>query len=301
MNDLGEIDAIKKFEDALLTLSALEKDKNIDPSVKTRVQAMCQYLRLRIKNYGAYDASQIIAESIGAKPWRARLIRTWSNQFLKNGALPISRRGKHQKIKSLMYDEDIHGLLMEYLWSKKCDVNEIIETTIHVWLRKLGWNYQKLHKDTYLDGHERPDVILAREKFIEKISSLEKLMPTLSEDDITILNEPTLVPGETKHIMVVHDESIFYANDGKKTYWGPNNHIPLRKKGMGLSLHVSDFLTEVEGRLKFEEETACVIMKPGVNHAIKFLDPENMGTLCCPSCPVKTNDFYITDVGDHNI
>jgi hypothetical protein len=41
--------------------------------------------------------------------------------------------------------------------------------------------------------------------------------------------------------------------------------LPLRKKGTGLSLHVSDFLTEVDGRLKFEEEEACVIMKPGVN------------------------------------
>jgi hypothetical protein len=287
LDDLGEVEVIKKFEDALLTLSVLEKDKNIDLGVKTRIQAMCQYFRLRIKNYGAYDASQIIAESIGAKPWRARLIRTWSNQFLKDGALPISRRGKHQKIKSLMHDEDIHGLLVEYLWSKKCDVNvkdfkkhieeelfpsigieeekKISETTIRVWLRKLGWNHQKLRKGTYMDGHERPDVILAREKFLEKISSFEKFMPTPSEDDITILNEPTLVPGETKHIMVVHDESIFYANDGKTTYWGPNSHAPLRKKGMGLSLHVSDFLTEVEGRLKFEEETACVIMKPGVN------------------------------------
>jgi hypothetical protein len=34
---------------------------------------------------------------------------------------------------------------------------------------------------------------------------------------------------------------------------------------MGLSLHVSDFLTEVGGRLKFEDEVACVMMKPGVN------------------------------------
>ena len=123
LGDLGEVGAIKKFEDALLTLSALEKDKNIDLGVKSRIQAMCQFFRLRTKNYGAYDASQIIAEGIGAKPWRARLIRTWSNQFLKDGALPISRRGKHQKVKSLMHDEDLHGLLMEYLWSKKCDVN----------------------------------------------------------------------------------------------------------------------------------------------------------------------------------
>ncbi len=30
-------------------------------------------------------------------------------------------------------------------------------------------------------------------------------------------------------------------------------------------MHVSDFLTEVDGRLKFEQDEACVTMKPGVN------------------------------------
>ena len=30
-------------------------------------------------------------------------------------------------------------------------------------------------------------------------------------------------------------------------------------------MHVSNFLTEVDGRLKTEENEACVIMKPGTN------------------------------------
>ncbi len=30
-------------------------------------------------------------------------------------------------------------------------------------------------------------------------------------------------------------------------------------------MHVSDFLTEVDGHLKFEEEEACVMMKLGIN------------------------------------
>ena len=42
-------------------------------------------------------------------------------------------------------------------------------------------------------------------------------------------------------------------------------HQLLRKKGTGLSLHVSDFLTEVDGRLKFEQDEACITMKPGIN------------------------------------
>jgi len=31
-------------------------------------------------------------------------------------------RGKHQKIKSLLGDEDIHQLITEYLWRVSCDV-----------------------------------------------------------------------------------------------------------------------------------------------------------------------------------
>ena len=88
-------------------------------------------------------------------------------------------------------------------------------------------------------------------------------MPKPSNDDIMILEEPILDVNEKRHILVTHDESVFYANDGKKPFWGSAGHQPLRKKGTGLSVHVGDFLTEV-GRLKFEEE-ACVIKKPGVN------------------------------------
>lgn len=40
----------------------------------------------------------------------------------------------------------------------------------------------------------------------------------------------------------------------------------LWKKGAGLSLHVSDFLTEVDRCLKTEEKEACVIMKLRINH-----------------------------------
>jgi hypothetical protein len=38
-----------------------------------------------------------------------------------------------------------------------------------------------------------------------------------------------------------------------------------RKKRVGLNLHVSNFLTKVNGRLKTEENEAYVIIKPGTN------------------------------------
>jgi hypothetical protein len=125
--------------------------------------------------------------------------------------------------------------------------------------------HQRQHKDIYYDGHERDDVVKYRKIFLTQMEEFERLMPRPDENDIMVIIEPSLNPGDKRYILVTHDESIFYSNDGKKTFWGPKGHMPLRKKGAGLSIHVSDFLTEIDGRLRFENEEACVIMKPGVN------------------------------------
>ncbi|CAH1771368.1 5167_t:CDS:2, partial [Entrophospora sp. SA101] len=50
------------------------------------------------------------------------------------------------------------------------------------------------------------------------------------ENDIMMIIEPSLNPGERRHILVTHDESIFYSNDGKIFFWGPKGYMPLRKK-----------------------------------------------------------------------
>jgi hypothetical protein len=57
---------------------------------------------------------------------------------------------------------------------------------------------------------------------------------------------------------VIYDKSTFYANN-RKNFLGPIGHQLLWKKGVGLSLHVSDFLT-IDGYLKTEETIleACV-------------------------------------------
>ncbi|RIA94839.1 hypothetical protein C1645_758920 [Glomus cerebriforme] len=90
-------------------------------------------------------------------------------------------------------------------------------------------------------------------------------MPKPSDDDIMVLIESNLNENDKRHILVTHDESVFYANDGKKTFWRPIGYQSLHKKGAGLSLHISDFLTEVDDQLKFEQEEACITMKPVVN------------------------------------
>ena len=36
-----------------------------------------------------------------------------------------------------------------------------------------------------------------------------------------------LKDGEKEHILVTHDECIFYANNGKRGIWAPNGELPL--------------------------------------------------------------------------
>jgi hypothetical protein len=76
-------------------------------------------------------------------------------------------------------------------------------------------------------------------------------------------------------MLVVHDECIFYSNDGKHGIWVKNGEMPLRKKGNGRSIMVSEFLTEVNGRLCLQQseiekyphvpEEARCYLKPGMN------------------------------------
>lgn len=275
------------YEEALINLNLIVKDKKLPNDIKKRASIISQYLNLRLAGKKTIEASLLLSNSLGGGEYRACLIRNWSKKFLKTSLISVSSQGKHPKIKSLLWHEDINKKLKEYLLEQKSDVSvkkfkEYIESevfpeigieekktisvkTAQVWLKKLGWYHQKHHKDIYYDGHEREDVVKYREFFLSQMQEYEKLMPKPSESNILYIIEPLLNQDEKRYVLITHDECVFYANDGKKTFWGPPGHVPLRKKGMGLSLHVSDFLTEIDGRLKFEGEEACVIMKPGAN------------------------------------
>ena len=56
-----------------------------------------------------------------------------------------------------------------------------------------------------------------------------------------------------------HDESIFYSNEGNSMLWHPDGQLPLRKKGHGRSIMVSEFLSELEGPLKTIDDNGEVI------------------------------------------
>ena len=85
------------------------------------------------------------------------------------------------------------------------------------------------------------------------MAELEKYMATYEGDNMEKV-PPLLTPEEKEHILIVHDECIFYSNDGKRGTQAKSGELPLRKKGNRKSIIISEFLTEACGRLKLTAE-----------------------------------------------
>ena len=65
---------------------------------------------------------------------------------------------------------------------------------------------------------------------------------------------PPVLNGDQELIFITHDECVFYSNDGKRKIWVPNGEMPLRKKGNGKPIMVSEFISEECGQLKLSNE-----------------------------------------------
>ena len=51
---------------------------------------------------------------------------------------------------------------------------------------------------------------------------------------------PTLAPGEKEHILLPQDETIIHTNEGSRKQWLKNTQQPLKRKGNGRAIHVSN-------------------------------------------------------------
>ena len=102
-----------------------------------------------------------------------------------------------------------------------------------------------------------------------------KRRETWEGEEMEIVIPPTcLEPGMKKHVIVIHDECIFYSNDSQQSMWLQEGESVLKKKGNGGSIMVSEFLCACHGRLRISKEqaenlgipdSAQKIIKPGKN------------------------------------
>ena len=209
--------------------------------------------------------------------YRSRSIREWAQFYIDNYHLPQSHQGRHIKTKSLIDDEDVQNSCRIWVRSQIPDsicgrsfalwITESLHHILHYkepikvhertpqrWLHSLDFSPCTYRQGLYFDGHERGDVVAYRKKFLDEMASYQKRMFTYVGDNLETAIRPEPRDGEQPIILVTHDESCFSSHEGKKTIWMEASRSPLRPKGQGRSIMVSEFLCECHGRLQLLEE-----------------------------------------------
>ena len=117
----------------------------------------------------------------------------------------------------------------------------------------------RARKGTFVDGHEREDVVEYRNLFLQKMASLgflnSKNTPTEQAKlalPADIECPPTDVLDRT--VIIFHDESTYQSNDDQPTLWGTKETRVLRPKSKGAGIMVSEFIDERNDFLKLTEE-----------------------------------------------
>ena len=129
----------------------------------------------------------------------------------------------------------------------------ISENCARQWLKKLGYKLITVKKGIYVDAHEHPNVVEYHKTFLEKIAENEHLQNQYDDTTLDII-PPSLPVNQWKHVPIHHDKSIFQPNELLQKVWTKNGNMPLRKKGQGKAIHVSDFITEELGQLSLSEQ-----------------------------------------------
>ncbi|PLW54798.1 hypothetical protein PCANC_03715 [Puccinia coronata f. sp. avenae] len=129
-------------------------------------------------------------------------------------------------------------------------------TTATRWMVKLGFTPQDYHKSLYFDGHERPDVIIARKKHIDDFDSYRKRSRTYGGEklDIRVQVDPEILGDMKETVFIFHDESTIHAKERPKRAWLLPGSNEIQSKNTGQLIHISNFILETTGRLKLTND-----------------------------------------------
>ena len=114
------------------------------------------------------------------------------------------------------------------------------------------------------------NVLMWWNTFLPAIAQFEKLMAKYEGPELKKIM-PDIKEGQKQIIVQYHDECCFHVNDEARNLWLRDGEQPLRKKGRGRLIHVSDFINEENGRLILLDENGRIIrdarkiIHPGAN------------------------------------
>lgn len=255
----------------------------------SRYSAVKYYFEKRLEGFNKGDASKAAAKfhwENASKFYRPNAIVCWAKEFLENEKLSEHSQGAHTKRLSLLSDNDIKKEILDFIIKtapaqRKLDLfleyinNEVIpsslgvpgtitKTTLAAYLEKWGYSYRENKKAIFFDGHEREDVVAYRNDWSQRMVQYMELSEFYEGDNMETVLEPVIEQGKQKIVFVTHDESTFYANDGKNNLWLAEGETLIRKKGQGSSLMVSEFQCPCHGTMRDKGWIARTFLKAGV-------------------------------------
>ncbi|KAG2342076.1 hypothetical protein BDR05DRAFT_949332 [Suillus weaverae] len=138
--------------------------------------------------------------------------------------LPPSRAGKHHTHPSLLNNKRVHQSVRCFLTVQEAGQhkvngtiipalgldlgkNTISENCARHWLKKLGYELTSVKKGIYVDGHECADVVEYRKEFLAQVAENEHLWNEYDDKTLDVI-EPTLLPGERKHVPIAEDTTL---------------------------------------------------------------------------------------------
>lgn len=127
------------------------------------------------------------------------------------------------------------------------------------WLHELGFTPLSSSKGLFFDGHERDDVVQARESYLRTMAEIGFLHPDHAPTPEAARAFPVSVPlpsteQRAKTVVFFHDESTFQSKDDQTVMWGKKGEHMLRPKSKGSGIMVSDFIDERCGFLALTDE-----------------------------------------------
>ena len=153
---------------------------------------------------------------------------------------------------------------------------KINDRTAVRWLHFLGFELTSTKKGVYIDDHKRTDVVEYRQAYLRRLEiiSISHGPPPLCDDETP---DDTMGPYRKDAVLIFHDECIYHSNNDQGWMWGEKGKQPIKPKGAGRGIMMSDFVDEHNGLLgltdaEFEtgkiqfpslKKTARVLLKYG--------------------------------------
>ena len=270
-----------------------------DRVLRMRLNHLDRFLGIYVTGKRWIEAADYAAVTIGQSTGCSRRLRLWARNFIHDrSALPFHNYA-NSGCSSLLSNVDFVKDLLAYItnigthvsaqaivdFMKKPDVAEryhilkpITLDTACKWMSKLDFRWRKPPNGTYLDGHERPDVVHYRQNiYLPTLAQYEPTLRVWDNDNFTRPINPCS-PSLIRHaVLWFNDQSIFYQNDRRKLRWVHINERPVPlPKGEGISLMVSDFISADYGWLRSPdgEKSARVLFRPGANREGYFTNED---------------------------